>query len=65
MVFEGGEVCWAEFSLLASFLRFAYSFTTMSLANKWGLPFDSAYQKGVDTTFQDILIVGGDGLGGG
>jgi hypothetical protein len=60
MVLEGGEVCWMEFSLLASFLRFAYSSTTMGLANKWRLSLDSARQIDLETTFQDILIVDGD-----
>ena len=61
MVIEGGEVCWAEFLMLASFQRFAYSSTTISLANKWRLPFDSACSKGAKTTFQGVLTVGGDG----
>ena len=62
MVIEGGEVWWAELFLLASFQRFAYSSTTMSLANKWSLPFDSACLKGAETTFQGVLTVGGDGV---
>jgi hypothetical protein len=60
MVLEEDEVCWTEFSLLASFLRFTYSYTTMDLANKWGSPFDSGRQIGLETTFQDLLIIGGD-----
>ena len=30
--------------------------------NKWRLPFDSACSKGVETTFQSVLTVGGDGV---
>ena len=62
MVIEGGEVCRANFFLLASFQRFAYSSTTISLANKWRSPFDSACLKGAETTFHGVLTVGGDGI---
>ena len=62
MVFEGGEVWWAEFLLLATLQRFAYSSTTISVANKWRLPFDSACSKGAETTFQGVLTLGGDGV---
>ena len=61
MVIEGGEVWWAELFLLASFQRFAYSTTTISLANKRRSPFDPACSKGAETTFQGVLTVGGDG----
>jgi hypothetical protein len=64
MVFEGGESLFTllEFCLLASFQCFAYSSTTMSLVNKWRSSFDSVYQKDIETTFPDVLIVDDDGL---
>jgi hypothetical protein len=44
---------------------FAYSSTTMSLGDKQRPRIGSAYLKGAETTFLDILIVDGDGDGGG
>ena len=37
----------------------------MSLGDKWRLPFDSAWSKGAETIFLGVLIVDGDGDGGG
>ena len=65
MAFEGGELRWRNFSYWRSFQHFAYSSATISLANKRRLPFDSAWSKGAETTFQGVLTVGGDGLEGG
>ena len=51
-IFHAGEV----------FSVFAPSSTTISLANKRRLPFDSAWSKGAETTFQGVLTVAGDGV---
>jgi hypothetical protein len=47
---------------MASFQYFAYSSIIMNLTNKWRSPLDSICQIGLETIFQDILIVDGDGL---
>jgi hypothetical protein len=60
MILEGGEVYWMEFSLLMSFLYFAYSSIIMDLINKWRLSLDSVYQIDLEIIFQDILIIDDD-----
>ena len=65
MVFMEDEVCWGGILFWRNFQRFSYSSTAMNLGDKWRSPFDLAYSKGAETTFQGMLIVGGDGDGGG
>ena len=64
MVLRGGEVCWMEF-FVGGVFSVLLSVTTMSLGNKWRSPFDSACSKGVEHNLPKLLIVAGDGDGGG
>ena len=67
MVMEGGEVCWLWEEFLASGIlnAFGCSATTSSSIDKRRTRIDSACSKGADTTFLGVLIVDGDGDGGG
>jgi hypothetical protein len=67
MIFEGDESLFTllEFYLLTSFQCFVYSSVIMNLINKWRSSFDSVYQKYIEITFPDILIIDDNGLWGG
>ena len=60
MVFEGGEVYWAEFWNV-----FAYSSTHISAMIKWMVSLDSVYQIGPVSIPHDLFNSSGDDLWGG
>ena len=67
MVMEGGEICWQweEFWAGGILNAFGCSARTSSLMDKRRPRIDSAWSKSAETTFLGVLIVDGDGDGGG
>ena len=67
MVMVGGEVCWQWEEFLASGIlnAFGCSASTSGPIDKRRTRIDSACSKGAETIFLGVLIVDGDGNGGG